>query len=198
LGQSLFFLGIEHSLRLAFDPPSRTALKGEFWNDYVASVKELGQGWGDGNPMFINYFGHSLQGSISGFIQVQNDPGGRALEASWSGPYVKSRMKALAWAAVYSTYFEIGFPLSEAALGNLGLDPNRQTQQGFVDIVMTPILGTSWLVMEDFVDRHVIARYERGPRVGNGQKALRTFLNPTRSVSNLLRFKYPWKRDGRS
>lgn len=196
LGQSLLFLGIEHSLRLAFDPPSRTALRGRFWSDYVDSLHNLGH-WGDGNPIFINYLGHPLQGSVAGFIQIQNDPGGRALQISWSRQYRNSRLKALAWSAAYSTYFEIGAPLSEAALGNLGVDKHRRTQQGVVDIVVTPTLGLALLITEDFVDRYVVTRLERG-HGGNSQKLIRSFLNPTRSFSNLLRFKYPWYRDGRS
>ena len=195
LGQSLLFLGIEHSLRLGLDPPSRTALKGNFWGDYAASLRELGH-WKDGNPMFINYVGHPLQGSVTGFIQIQNDPGGRSLQISWSRQYRNSRLKALAWSAVYSTYFEIGVPLSEAALGNLGVDKHRRTQQGMVDIIITPTLGLSWLIMEDFVDSYVVGRLEQG-RTGNSRKLIRSLLNPTRSFSNVLRFKYPWYRDGR-
>jgi hypothetical protein len=195
LGQSFLFLGIEHGIRLAFDPPSRTALKGKFWDDYVASLHELGH-WGDGNPAFINYLGHPLQGSVTGFIQIQNDPAGRSLQISWSREYRNSRLKALAWSAAYSTFFEIGFPLSEAALGNLGVDKSRQTQQGVVDLVITPTVGTAWLVGEDFLDRYVVARLERD-RGGNSQKLIRTLLNPTRSFSNVLRFRYPWYRDSR-
>ena len=195
LGQSFLFLGIEHGVRLAFDPPSREALKGKFWKDYVRSLNELSH-WEDGNPMFINYVGHPLQGSVTGFIQVQNDPGGRLLQASWSREYRNSRLKAFAWSAVYSAYFEIGVPLSEAALGNLGVDKGRRTQQGLVDIVITPVLGTCWLIAEDVVDRYLVGRFERG-HSGNSRRLVRTFLNPTRSFSNVLRFKYPWYRDGR-
>ena len=196
LGQSFLFLGMEHSARLAFDPPSRTAFTGKFWKEYVASLREVNQ-WGDGNPMFINYLGHPMQGSVAGFIQIQNDPGGRSLPISWSQRYWTSRLKALAWSAAYSTYFEIGFPLSEAALGNLGVDKNRQTQQGLVDLVITPTLGLGWLVSEDLIDSYVVDRFERSHPGKVGQALIRSALNPTRSFSNLLRFKPPWHRDGR-
>lgn len=196
LGQSFLFLGMEHSARLAFDPPSRTAFTGKFWKEYVASLREVKQ-WGDGNPAFINYLGHPMQGSVAGFIQIQNDPAGRSLPISWSQRYWTSRLKALAWSAAYSTYFEIGFPLSEAAMGNLGVDKNRQTQQGLVDLVITPTLGLGWLVSEDLIDSYVVDRFERSHSGKVGQALIRSALNPTRSFSNLLRFKPPWHRDGR-
>jgi hypothetical protein len=196
LGQSFLFLAMEHSARLAFDPPSRTAFTGKFWKEYVASLREVNE-WGDGNPMFINYLGHPMQGSVAGFIQIQNDPAGRSLPISWSQRYWTSRLKALAWSAAYSTYFEIGFPFSEAAMGNLGVDKNRQTQQGLVDLVITPTLGFAWLVSEDLIDSHVVDRFERSHSGKVGQALIRSALNPTRSFSNLLRFKPPWHRDGR-
>jgi hypothetical protein len=196
LGQSLLFLGAEHGARLAFDRPSRAAFSGKFWKDYVASLREVDQ-WEDGNPTFINYLGHPMQGSVAGFIQIQNDPSGRSLPISWSKPYWNSRLKALAWSAAYSTYFEIGFPFSEAAMGNLGVDKNRKTQQGVVDLVITPTLGLGWLVSEDLIDSYVVDRFERSHPGKVGQALIRITLNPTRSFSNLLRFKSPWYRDGR-
>jgi hypothetical protein len=196
LGQSLLFLSAEHGTRLAFDRPSRTAFSGKFWKEYVASLRKVDQ-WEDGNPAFINYLGHPMQGSIAGFIQIQNDPSGRSLPISWSKPYWSSRLKALAWSAAYSTYFEIGFPFSEAAMGNLGVDKNRKTQQGMVDLVITPTLGLGWLVSEDLIDSYVVDRFERSHPGKIGQALIRSALNPTRSFSNLLRFKPPWHRDGR-
>ena len=42
----------------------------------MASIK----GWGDQDPWFINYIGHPLQGSVTGWIQVQNDPAAQGIE----------------------------------------------------------------------------------------------------------------------
>lgn len=196
LGESFLFLVIENGTRMAFDPPSRDAATGKFWDDYVASVESI-KSWGDGNPFFINYIGHPMQGAITGFIQVQNDPRGRALQFAWSKPYWTSRVKAMAWSAVYSTYFEIGFPLSEAALGNLGVDKSRGAQNGYVDLIITPILGTAWLIGEDLVDRYWIVPYERKHSGKTDRAIMRSVLNPTRSFANVLRFKTPWYRDGR-
>ena len=58
----------------------------QFWKEYVNSLGEVKQ-WGDGNPDFINYLGHPMQGSIVGFIQIQNDPKGRSFPISWSQRY---------------------------------------------------------------------------------------------------------------
>jgi hypothetical protein len=197
LGESFLFLVIENGTRMAFDPPSRDALRGKFWDDYVASVQSI-KSWDDGNPFFVNYIGHPMQGAITGFIQIQNDPRGRALQFAWSKPYWTSRMKAMAWSAVYSTYFEIGFPLSEAALGNLGVDKSRGAQNGYVDLVVTPILGTAWLIGEDLADRYWIVPYEKKHSGKTGRALMRSVLNPTRSFANVLRFKVPWHRDGRA
>jgi hypothetical protein len=49
------------------------------------------------------------------------------------------------------------------------------------------------MLTEEALDRYVIRHLEmRGPGI---KKLIRTFLNPMRSVANLLRFKEPWYRD---
>ena len=132
-----------------------------------------------------------MQGSLLGFIQIQNDPKGMNLSYDKSHAYWRSRLKALAWSAAWSTQFEIG-PVSQASIGNVGL----HGKQTYIDLVVTPIGGFGLLVMEDFVDKHIIHRIERRSS-GNFyiKIASRVFLNPTRSVANLLRFKTPWYRD---
>jgi hypothetical protein len=59
--------------------------------------------------------------------------------------------------------------------------------------VVTPTLGTAWLVTEEAVDRYWIRHWERKGFIM--RILLRTFLNPMRSVANLFRFKEPWYRD---
>jgi hypothetical protein len=131
-----------------------------------------------------------MQGSFLGFIQVQNDPKGMRLHYNESSAYWRSRLKALAWAAAWSTQFEIG-PVSQASIGNVGL----HGKQTYVDIVMTPIAGVGLLVLEDFLDENLIKLIERNSGSFYVRIVSRTFLNPTRSVANLLRFKTPWYRD---
>lgn len=187
--QSLVFLGVQHGYAMT-QPKTRHDLKGPFFKDYARSVKSL-HGWEDGGRFFTNYVAHPLQGSFLGFIQVQNDPNGLNLSYNESDAYWRSRLKALAWSAAWSTQFEIG-PISQASIGNVGL----HGKQTYVDLVVTPIGGFGLLVLEDIVDKHIIRIIERR---NSGSFAIRivtrTFLNPTRSVANLLRFKAPWYRD---
>ena len=187
--QSLLFLGVQHGYAMT-QPKTRRDLKGPFFKDYVRSVKSL-HGWEDGGRFFTNYVAHPMQGSLLGFIQIQNDPNGMNLSYDNSNAYWRSRLKALAWSAAWSTQFEIG-PVSQASIGNVGL----HGKQTYVDLVVTPIGGFGLLVLEDFLDKHIISMIERrNSRNFYLKVASRTFLNPTRSVANLLRFKTPWYRD---
>lgn len=190
--QSFTFLAIEHSVRLSHEADTQAGLKGKFWKDYASSVAAL-RGWNDGDPFLINYIGHPFQGAISGYIQVQNDPKYIREEFGSSPKYWKSRLRALAWSAAYSTQFEIG-PISEASIGNVQRNPGRS---GFVDIVVTPTGGFAVMLLEDALDQYVVKRFEnwtsrRIPRI-----LVRGFLNPNRSAANIMRGKLPWYRDTR-
>ena len=189
--QSLIFLGVQHGYAMT-QPKTRQDLKGSFIKDYVRSVKSL-HGWEDGGRFFTNYVAHPMQGSLLGFIQIQNDPKGMNLSFDNSKAYWRSRLRALAWSAAWSTQFEIG-PISQASIGNVGL----HGKQTYVDLVVTPIGGFGWIVLEDFVDKNIIYLIERRSS-GNFYIKItsRTFLNPSRSAANLLRFKKPWHRDNR-
>jgi hypothetical protein len=189
--QSLYFLGIEHAFRLT-EEKTRNELKGPFFPDWKESVAGL-QGWSDGGRFFTNYIAHSMQGGISGFIQIQNDAHGRSLEFSGSRAYWNSRMRALGWAAIYSTQFELG-PISEATIGNVG---KKEGTAGYVDLVITPTAGMGMIVLEDVIDKYLLKKLERHT-VGIGKRRFfRVLFNPQRSVANFLRGKAPWYRDSR-
>lgn len=198
VSQSMFFLGILHGVRMATEPESRVGLRGPFFKDYFATVKEL-RGWRDGDRFLVNYIGHPMQGAVSGYVQIHNDPKARRQELGMSKAYWNSRLKAMGWAALFSTQFELG-PISEASLGNVGLNQRYNTKHpmAWVDLIVTPTVGTAWLVGEDALDRYVVRRVEY--KVSNRVVRLlvRSFLNPSRSMSNVLRLKYPWHRDGRT
>lgn len=187
--QSLVFLSVQHALRLT---QSKTVdqFKGPFFRDYLDSIKGI-KGWGDGDGWFTNYFGHPAMGAIAGYIQIHNDPKALRLELKNSRAYWKSRLKAMAWSAAYSTQFEIGF-FSEATVGNVGKRPGTG---GYVDFVVTPTLGTFTIVLEDAADRFIVKHIESRTDNFHLIRLARTFLNPTRSIANLLRFKKPWYRD---
>jgi hypothetical protein len=195
--QSLAFLGIQHAFRMATEAGSRADLKGPFFKDYFKTLGELAA-WDDGDPFIVNYIGHPMMGSVTGYIQIQNDPKGIHQEVGLSKAYWKSRLKAFGWSFVYSTQFELG-PLSEASFGNVGIRPyeGHKHPMAYVDVVVTPVLGTAWLVGEDTMDRYLIRHLENKTRNRAAVALVRGFLNPTRSFANLLRGKWPWYRDDR-
>lgn len=195
--QSAIFLGIQHAFRLATEEGSRADLKGPFFKDYLKALKSL-RGWDDGDPFIVNYIGHPMMGSVAGFIQVHNDPRGINEEVSLKKSYWVSRLKATAWSFAYSTQFELGL-ISEASLGNIGIRPygNRKHPMAYVDIVVTPVVGTGWMVGEDLLDKHFIRRFEDRMPDRVTYALFRSFLNPTRSFANILRGKKPWFRDNR-
>lgn len=189
LTQSGLLLGLQHSLRMA-QHKTRLHLSGPFWSDYVQSLRGL-KGWDDGNPVTTNYLGHPWMGAITGFIWIQNDPGGRTV--GWnprSRQYWASRARGLAWSAAYSASFELA-PWGEAGIGNVGYDRGTMA---FVDLVVTPLGGFGLMVLEDYLDATLIRKIERGG-VGTRTRVFRVLLNPSRSVANMLRFKRPSHRD---
>ncbi len=143
VAQSFLFVSIEHSLRLT-QAKTRREFQGKFMKDYWTCIKNI-QGWGDGDGVFTNYVAHPMQGGVAGFLQIQNDPAGRRQELSLDGAYWRSRLKGMAWAAAYSTQFEIG-PISEATIGHVG---KRDGTAGYTDLVVTPLGGLGMTVLED-------------------------------------------------
>ena len=196
-GQSMYFLGIEHGFRLLDpkQPYTREALKGPFFKDWFDTVKDL-KGWSDSDPAIINYIGHPIQGAISGRILLQNDPKSKYMEFGWNRQYQSSRLKAFWFAFFYGLQFELG-PISEASIGNSQPTPAYPHPTSYVDLVITPTVGTAWLVTEDLADRYLMGALER--RISNRKLIIlfRTFSNPGRSMSNFLRFKRFWYRDNR-
>jgi hypothetical protein len=190
LSQSMRFLLIEHGFRIVVQPKTRQRLGGPFFADYADSVQALG-GWGDGDNWFINYVAHPVQGAMSGYIQVQNDPDGRTAEFSRDGRYWRSRFKALGWNAAYSTQFEVGL-ISESSLGNVG---QRKGTSGYVDLVMTPTGGFAVMLAEDALDRYLVRKWESRTESLRMRAFYRVALNPCRAFANVLRGKSPWFRD---
>lgn len=185
--QSLIIQGFQLGYALVIQEKTRRALKGPFFDDYWESIKGV-RGWDDGNKFFTNYIAHPMQGGMTGFIFVQNHDRAKKQKFGESKQYWKDRFKAFVWSAAWSTNWEIG-PISQSSVGNVGL----YGHQGYVDFVITPTVGTGWMLTEEALDRYVIRHLEtKGPKV---KKIVRTFLNPMRSVANLLRFKEPWYRD---
>ncbi len=196
LEQSGLFLGIQHGFRL-FQEKTQRELGGPFFRDWGNSVKNL-RGWADGDNTFINYVGHPMQGAATGRIFVNNSDKSRKLVFGSSKEYWTSRTKAMAWSAVWSTQFEIG-PISEATLGNVGLHTkNGHSSMAFVDLVITPTVGTGVLISEDMIDRYILKNWlEKKLTSRTRIKVYRTFFTPITSFVNVLGGKKPWKRYNR-
>lgn len=192
MNESMRFLLLQHGLRIALQPNTRRRLGGPFFRDYADSVASL-SGWGDGDPWIINYVGHPMQGAVTSFIQIQNDPLARKVEFGPTREYWHSRLRGLMWNAAYSTQFELG-PISESSLGNVG---QRKGTSGAVDFVMTPAGGFAWGIAEDWLDKRFIQRWEAGTRSVKKRTFLRIALNPARSLANVMRGKGPWHREDR-
>ena len=191
LAQSLGFLVVEHGFRWATEEGTRSPHQ-SFFGGYVNSLNSL-HGWLDGDPFYVNYVGHPMQGAVAGYLFVQNDRKYRAVEFGKNRQYWKSRLRAAAFSWAYSEQFEIG-PLSEASIGNVQAS---YPQQGFADQVTTPAIGLAWMIAEDSVDRYVIKRLEAHTHNPYVRLLVRSGLNPTRSMANLLAARVPWHRDTR-
>ncbi len=185
---SLRLLVIEHGFRIAFQEKTRRALAGPFFADYVHSLR-VPRTWEDGDPWLVNYVGHPIHGAAAGRTWLMHHPDHDA-EIGLSKRYWTSRAHAAEWATFYSLQFEFG-PLSEAALGNIGLSP-RTT--GWVDHVVTPIGAFGMIVAEDALDRYLVQLIERKVRNPVARAVVRTALNPSRSLANVTAGRTPWFR----
>ncbi len=175
---------------------------GKWFHRYIDSVADYRfSRWSDDNPMLDDYVGHPMMGSITNYIWIANDPRGTTLDFKNSSAYWKSRARAFAFSTVYSTLWKIG-PFGEAAIGHNGdhyyyIDNGKWTNgTGFVSLVTTPVGGLGWTIVEDALDRYAIRRLETVSQNEFWLTAI-SFLNPSRSLVNLMRFKAPWYRDTR-
>jgi hypothetical protein len=168
--QSFAFNALEDGVRVmtANQSDRHILLNKPFWSDYFASLQQFNmRRWNDGDSIPVNYIGHPMQGAISGYIEVQNDPRGRGLKISKSPLYWHSLYRATLWSTVYSTYSEIG-PTGEAGIFNEGGftyplgchgSTNKQACEatakytnntGWVDFIITPVAGALWMIGEAF------------------------------------------------
>jgi hypothetical protein len=188
LWQSAHMLAWQHGVRFAHEERTRRHVASvPTLKNWLTVLKSL-DNWDDGGRTFTNYVAHPAQGATQAWLLVHNDPKGRQLVIGDDG-YWTSRRKAFVFTTLSSVQFEIG-PVSEAMLG---LRPERE---GWVDFVITPALGITWLIGEDFLDRHLVRKVERRGNDGL-TRTVRTLLAPSRTFANMLRFRVPWHRDNR-
>lgn len=171
---------------------TRRGLRGPFFQNYVNSINNI-HGWNDGDPFFVNYIDHPMEGSVAGFIEVAHDPRYRRTQFGRSSHYWKSRLRATAFSAAFSLQFEIG-PVSEASIGGI---QRTSYKTGVVDWVITPAVGLGWMAGEDALDKYIIQRFELRTQNHAKRLLLRSLLNPTRSFANMMEGKVPWHRETR-
>jgi len=188
---SIRLLAIQHATRIGLQEKTRRELHGDFFGDWKRSVHVPHQ-WGDGDSGLTNDVGHPGQGAASGFIWLQRDP--RAPTSFVANrAYLQSRLRGMAFAAVYSVQFELGL-LSEASIGNVGMNP---ATAGWVDHVMTPVGGFAIMMAEDVLDRFVVSRIEYHTNSPVLRAMTRMFLNPARATANVAAVQAPWYRADR-
>jgi hypothetical protein len=215
LEESLTFLAVEQAWVVHTDFPWVVSERGipfnHYWRDYKQSLQRWWEvGWSAGeNPMY-NYVGHPIQGAITGYIEIQNDPKSRFLEFANTKEYWWSRVKATLWNGVYSTQWSIG-PLSEMTVEKYGSNDrppwtannsfpcNPKVQLcywgvGKVNLVMTPVGGLGWGLAEDWMDKNIVRRVETRTRNRFLMDAARCTFNPIRGAANILHGNRPWFR----
>jgi hypothetical protein len=188
LTQELRFLAIEHGFRVVTEAGTRDGGFG-FGRSYWNSVFNL-HGWADGDPFYVNYVGHPMNGAVAGYIWQQNDPRYRNVEFGKDPMYWKAKLRGAAFSWAQSEQFEIG-PFSEASIGKV---QSVYPQVGFVDHAVTPVMGLAWTLAEDALDKYLIKRVE--DRTANHwiRMMARMGLNPSRTFANALALRVPWYR----
>jgi hypothetical protein len=202
LWQSFEWLTAQHSGNILLDSETRNDLTTHaYWKYYVISVENYRwQQWSDDTPFIVHDIGHPMMGAIVSSIFEQNDPKARALVFENNGNYWRSRLKAMAYSAVYSAQWKVG-PVSEASIGNSGWATyyvphlGRTTNEtGFQDFVITPVYGFGWNVGEDAIDRYIMPKVHA--HVKNHFYLTTLFwMTPCKSAANILRWKPTYYRD---
>lgn len=181
-----------------------------YWHDWLASMQQWNmRRWSDGDDFLVDDVGHPMQGAVSAFIEIQNSPTDSRLE--WGQPgYRRSRFLGFLWATAFSTQQKIS-PVGEAGIGNdggftygnqcfyhctdFGPKDKYTNNTGWTDLVITPVVGTFWVVAEDVLDKQVSDRLNEAYPDKLWPKIVRGGLNPARTFANGLRWHSPWYRD---
>ena len=186
------YLAVMHSFRLATEAGTRDGLRSNLAGGYFHALGAM-HGWSDGDGYFENYLGHPIEGTVSAYIWIKNDPRYRHVEFGKDPNYWKSRLRAYGFSWAFSAQFEIG-PVSEASIGQI---QRYCCQYGFVDHIITPNGGMVWTVVEDIVDKYVVRRIEDRTHNVGVRIATRLALNPLESFANFMTWQYPWNRENR-
>ena len=166
-------------------------------------------GWSAGEDPLYNYVGHPIQGAMTSYIEIQNDPKNENVEYANTKAYWFSRLKATIWNTVYSTQWSMG-PLSEMTVEKYGTKDrppwnangsfpcNTKTCYsgvGKVNLVMTPVGGLGWVLAEDILDKKIAEELVEAHTSNEALiDTIRCALNPIRGGANILHGRHPWYR----
>jgi hypothetical protein len=188
---------------IALDDETRHDLRyNPYWSTYFQCVRQFRYDqWRDDDDFMVDYIGHGMQGAITSFIYEQHAPSGRGEVYVNNRNYWMSRLRGMAWIAVYEVQWKLG-PAGEASIGNSGLNSyytprvqGRTTNEtGFQDLVDTPVVGFWWTVGEDAIDRFVMPRIWKRTHNKWILSAVGV-ITPCKSAANLVRYKPPYYRD---
>ncbi len=189
---SLRFIVLMNAFRIATEPGTRAGLHNPLFSGYINAIQNL-HGWDDGDPFYVNYIGHPMQGAVSSFIWSNRDAAFNREHIGWNSGYAKAKLRSGAFAYALSLMFEIG-PVSEASIGQI---QRYKPATGVVDHVITPSVGLMWSAGEDAVDDSLVRYIEEHSDNVTAKTLARSVLNPARSFANLMAWKYPWYRTNR-
>jgi hypothetical protein len=180
-----------------------------YLRDYMQSLTSWWKaGWSAGENPLYNYVGHPIQGAMTSYIEIQNNPSDPDLEFANTDQYWRSRLIATVWNAVYSTQWSLG-PLSEMTVEKYGTKARPAWNSngtwpcttnhcysgvGKVNLVMTPVGGLGWVLGEDWLDKNVARRVEAASDNRLLIDTVRCSLNPIRGGANILHGREPWYR----
>ena len=85
----------------------------------------------------------------------------------------------------------------EAIAVDTGTKGVQAAKAGQIDLVMTPIGGSAWVLGEDFLDKAIARRLEGATQNHFLIDFTRCALNPIRGGANILHGKAPWYRASR-
>jgi hypothetical protein len=214
LRQEFEYLMVEHSFRAAMDPSLRYSLShAPFFHDWFVSFKGYDlKRWSDGDDFLVTYIAHPMQGAIASDIFLQNSPVGSTRVIGKDPQYWTSRLKGMAWAAAFEVQWKIG-PISETSLGNAGgweyvpgcgfqpvcesnpSYPPPTNNTGLQDWIVSPTIGTGWVMLEDTIDKYLVKTV--GARNRLAGNILRSSLEPCRNFAALFAGVLPWTQEAR-
>ncbi len=212
--QSLNFTLTSDVFRVATDSGLQYSLEhGPFFHNWFVSYNGYNlHRWGDGDDFIVNDVGHPLQGAVFSRIFFQNSPRGRSAVIGKNRDYWITRLKGVAWAAVWEAQWKVG-PFSETSIGNAGgfiylpgcgykasclTDPPKGVHKqptnntGLSDWVMTPWGGMLWVMGEDTLEKYVVVPIARNHRILGG-RVLRAMLEPSKDWAAIFMGKLVWQ-----